>query len=124
MRLACLLCLMLRRPPRSTRTDTLFPYATLFRSLVVIGILHQSFEQYAARAARDARQEWAKVQGRFHDIAFLSGADETVALLGRAISCPWRPDNATISASAVAHAVALRRPTETDRKRTRLNSSH
>src|SRR3546814_7669476 len=25
---------MLRRPPRSTRTDTLFPYATLFRSYV------------------------------------------------------------------------------------------
>src|SRR3546814_18394118 len=24
--------LMLRRPPRSTRTDTLFPYTTLFRS--------------------------------------------------------------------------------------------
>src|SRR3546814_19260268 len=27
-------CLMIRRPPRSTRTDTLFPYATLFRSLI------------------------------------------------------------------------------------------
>src|SRR3546814_17063311 len=26
--------LMRRRPPRSTRTDTLFPYTTLFRSLV------------------------------------------------------------------------------------------
>src|SRR3546814_6359173 len=25
---------MIRRPPRSTRTDTLFPYTTLFRSLV------------------------------------------------------------------------------------------
>src|SRR3546814_1666309 len=25
-------CLMRRRPPRSTRTDTLFPYATLFRA--------------------------------------------------------------------------------------------
>src|SRR3546814_14448763 len=25
-------CLMIRRPPRSTRTDTLFPYPTLFRS--------------------------------------------------------------------------------------------
>src|SRR3546814_3998857 len=25
-------CLMRRRPPRSTRTDTLFPYTTLFRS--------------------------------------------------------------------------------------------
>src|SRR3546814_4392120 len=27
---------MIRRPPRSTRTDTLFPYTTLFRSLVDI----------------------------------------------------------------------------------------
>src|SRR3546814_10811430 len=26
---------MIRRPPRSTRTDTLFPYTTLFRSRVV-----------------------------------------------------------------------------------------
>src|SRR3546814_3663624 len=26
--------LMIRRPPRSTRTDTLFPYTTLFRSMV------------------------------------------------------------------------------------------
>src|SRR3546814_381458 len=26
--------LLIRRPPRSTRTDTLFPYTTLFRSLV------------------------------------------------------------------------------------------
>src|SRR3546814_20999891 len=25
---------MIRRPPRSTRTDTLFPYTTLFRSLI------------------------------------------------------------------------------------------
>src|SRR3546814_16952811 len=27
--------LMIRRPPRSTRTDTLFPYTTLFRSIEV-----------------------------------------------------------------------------------------
>src|SRR3546814_14735076 len=27
--------LMIRRPPRSTRTDTLFPYTTLFRSLAL-----------------------------------------------------------------------------------------
>src|SRR3546814_2492043 len=26
---------MIRRPPRSTRTDTLFPYTTLFRSIVI-----------------------------------------------------------------------------------------
>src|SRR3546814_7092106 len=28
----CLFFLIIRRPPRSTRTDTLFPYTTLFRS--------------------------------------------------------------------------------------------
>src|SRR3546814_13276120 len=27
---------MIRRPPRSTRTDTLFPYTTLFRSLLTL----------------------------------------------------------------------------------------
>src|SRR3546814_9156733 len=39
---------MIRRPPRSTRTDTLFPYTTLFRSVRslrgferVIGIAHR-----------------------------------------------------------------------------------
>src|SRR3546814_19268036 len=31
---------MIRRPPRSTRTDTLFPYTTLFRSPPPHGILH------------------------------------------------------------------------------------
>src|SRR3546814_13344935 len=29
--------LMIRRPPRSTRTDTLFPYTTLFRSPFDVG---------------------------------------------------------------------------------------
>src|SRR3546814_2264158 len=28
---------MIRRPPRSTRTDTLFPYTTLFRSAALVG---------------------------------------------------------------------------------------
>src|SRR3546814_2931927 len=28
---------MIRRPPRSTRTDTLFPYTTLFRSMTITG---------------------------------------------------------------------------------------
>src|SRR3546814_8635640 len=37
---------MIRRPPRSTRTDTLFPYTTLFRSVGGGGI---------ESAARDAR---------------------------------------------------------------------
>src|SRR3546814_3420153 len=41
---------MLRRPPRSTRTDTLFPYSTLFRSqrrLVggAVGVEHRLVDQ-------------------------------------------------------------------------------
>src|SRR3546814_1260912 len=31
---------MIRRPPRSTRTDTLFPYTTLFRSLYLEALVH------------------------------------------------------------------------------------
>src|SRR3546814_1843422 len=38
--------LMIRRPPRSTRTDTLFPYTTLFRSHEVV--------RFQRRAALDA----------------------------------------------------------------------
>lgn len=87
--------------------------------LVVIGILHQSFDQYAARAARDARQDWAKVQGRFQDIAFMSGADETVALLGRAIAADC-PDDARGIAHDIAEAVAKRRPTEIEALATAL----
>lgn len=80
--------------------------------LVVVGILHQAFDQYAARALRDARQEWAKVQGRYQDIPFLAAADETVALLGRAISCSVRPNSAIAAAASVAAAVGKRRPTD------------
>src|SRR3546814_1683561 len=40
---------MIRRPPRSTRTDTLFPYTTLFRS-----VLHV-FQRVAQRLAELGR---------------------------------------------------------------------
>src|SRR3546814_13840968 len=34
---------MIRRPPRSTRTDTLFPYTTLFRSIRVVAFSHPHY---------------------------------------------------------------------------------
>src|SRR3546814_12639372 len=40
---------MIRRPPRSTRTDTLFPYTTLFRS--VPGVLHAVVQAERHRGA-------------------------------------------------------------------------
>src|SRR3546814_2825924 len=39
----------IRRPPRSTRTDTLFPYTTLFRSLACPPALEASMYQNALR---------------------------------------------------------------------------
>src|SRR3546814_11158704 len=41
---------MIRRPPRSTRTDTLFPYTTLFRSICVRGIEITSIVQASEHA--------------------------------------------------------------------------
>src|SRR3546814_6346026 len=45
------LFLMIRRPPRSTRTDTLVPDTTLFRS-VRVAIQPQLVEQFGAMAAK------------------------------------------------------------------------
>src|SRR3546814_6197577 len=41
---------MIRRPPRSTRTDTLFPYTPLFRSLFEIRAHDQSGSEYVSVA--------------------------------------------------------------------------
>src|SRR3546814_7887307 len=49
---------MIRRPPRSTRTDTLFPYTTLFRSLVQRLGLVQAF------VALHADQRQVEIFGR------------------------------------------------------------
>src|SRR3546814_1546464 len=80
---------MLRRPPRATRTDTLFPYTTLFRSVdilpalrlvrtLAIGIGGQRLERRGAvvaargrvdqqRAAVAAAIAHAAVQGAGHE---------------------------------------------------------
>src|SRR3546814_15279994 len=51
--------LMIRRPPRSTRTDTLFPYTTLFRSPSVktysVRVYAASISSIATERQRDAR---------------------------------------------------------------------
>src|SRR3546814_17220860 len=54
----CFFFLMIRRPPRSTRTDTLFPYTTLFRS-----DRREHVQGVGARAAPGGRDRPA--QGRY-----------------------------------------------------------
>src|SRR3546814_2851703 len=46
---------MIRRPPRSTRTDTLFPYTTLFRSLILRECRCCNGERKQARANKAQR---------------------------------------------------------------------
>src|SRR3546814_11121530 len=66
--LVCVICfvlvffLMIRRPPRSTRTDTLFPYTTLFRSPIErprVGV-----QPDAARDDDEREQEQTEHAGR------------------------------------------------------------
>lgn len=64
--------------------------------LMMVGILHQAFDEYAHRLAREARDEWMKVQGRFLDIPINLAGEEQLELIGRAIEGPKpEPDAAT-----------------------------
>src|SRR3546814_12172915 len=93
---------MIRRPPRSTRTDTLFPYTTLFRSQVkhawatareagtLGGQLDRVFQR-AFVAAKRARTETrignspvsvASVAVRLAQDSFAQPSDSTVLLIG------------------------------------------
>lgn len=57
--------------------------------IVLIGILHQSFRQYAKHQnfSEKVQHEWEKVQGRFSDIPLVTSSDETIELIGKAIKC-------------------------------------
>ena len=82
------------------------------RKLGIVGILHQAFDAYASRLGREARDEWAKVQGRYIDMPLVAGADEVIELVGRAITLKGAPDlrRATRVAERVADSIKARRP--------------
>src|SRR3546814_19432164 len=99
---------MIRRPPRSTRTDTLFPDTTLCRSLVVRRSLR----------ARMRRCGWETTL----DTAF----DDVVAACAEREEGTWITDRmrdgyGELHRSGSAHSVEV---IHVDRKSTRLNSSH
>src|SRR3546814_18801797 len=102
---------MILRPPRSTRTDTLFPYTTLFRSF----------------RGQDAAETLASVLGAglIGDTAIVSsfGAESAVLLHLVTRVAPDIPvlflDTGKHFPETLAYRDAL-----ADRKSTRLNSSH
>src|SRR3546814_16764333 len=94
----CVFCLMIRRPPRSKRSDTLFPYTTLFRSAAQGAVVLVADIEEAAALAVVA------------EIGAEGGQAEPVGL-----------DVTEEEQWVAALDGAVRRQ---DRKSTRLNSSH
>src|SRR3546814_9138848 len=121
---------MIRRPPRSTRTDTLFPYTTLFRSRAIasmnldpieIGIVPESG---ANRAGLVGLPVWMWVD-QPTDVTFgpitASAAEGTVSVSATAnvSSIVWNMGDGT-----KVNCTGKGTPYAEDRKSTRLNSSH
>lgn len=73
--------------------------------LLVIGILHQAFDDYAHRLAREARDEWLKIQGRYSDIPINIAGEEQIEMISRAIEADRRPGEHQAISNAVASAV-------------------
>src|SRR3546814_15872646 len=67
--------LMIRRPPRSTRTDTLFPYTTLFRSSVVAFDQLDSTVMQLAQRGVIARLRRYRVRSSGNGLNYLRGEE-------------------------------------------------
>src|SRR3546814_7148935 len=75
---------MIRRPPRSTRTDTLFPYTTLFRSIVpknilMIGPTGVGKTEIARRLAKLANAPFIKIEAtKFTEVGYVGRDVDTI----------------------------------------------
>src|SRR3546814_3182802 len=111
---------MIRRPPRSTRTDTLFPYTTLFRSLFVHpDVRRMLMEGKALTEGLRALCLWGALQvDLIHNAATQEerqAADDLISLLTPVIK-GFGTDK--------GYEIATNAQQVLDRKSTRLNSSH
>src|SRR3546814_3094464 len=107
---------MIRRPPRSTRTDTLFPYTTLFRSRRSTMPELMDTEETGYEDFRQCLRHLALVNRL--TLAHRPTLDWLERAIGRA---PGRPLNILDAGSGYGDML---RAIHRDRKSTRLNSSH
>jgi hypothetical protein len=77
--------------------------------LILIGVLHQAFEEYAHRLGREQRDEWAKVQGRFIDLLINIAGEEQLELLSRAIQSDHKHRKPGHTALQVAGCISANR---------------
>ena len=73
--------------------------------IIIVGVLHQSFEEYAHRLSRDVRDEWAKIQGRFVDLALSTAPEEQIDLISHAIESDNRVKKPNPAAQFVAKLI-------------------
>src|SRR3546814_4836948 len=98
---------MIRRPPRSTRTDTLFPYTTLFRSTVIGGgFRHNLYEVRSESSADGCTQRDAYAFGELH-IPLISGLNETPWAKAFTISIAGRYDSYNKSGSVTTPKIGI-----------------
>src|SRR3546814_19809502 len=82
---------MIRRPPRSTRTDTLFPYTTLFRSIELpTGAQRHGIDQPRPLVRKAGVGITASDDRRGHAVVGLPG--HKLLRPRRATGCDCRPD--------------------------------
>src|SRR3546814_1795384 len=113
---------MIRRPPRSTRTDTLFPYTTLFRSGANMPIAHD-IRFYDSHWSSGNARRWPACTIRPTILNRLKkgGINPTRRQYGVKQQCALTPGARDISRKAFVKKVGQGIE---DRKSTRLNSSH
>lgn len=77
---------------------------------VLVGILHQAFEEYAHRLSREVRDEWSKIHGRFVDLPINTGGEEQIDLLSRAIVSDRGSKKQAALANQVSEVIRKQRP--------------
>lgn len=77
--------------------------------LIIVGILHQAFEEYANRLGRESQKEWAKIQGRFVDLPVSVASEEQINLIARAIEADKKPQRTTRLATIVGSHIKKQR---------------
>src|SRR3546814_1555789 len=105
-------CLMIRRPPRSTRTDTLFPYTTLYdEELKKVDFSHNPFSMPQGGLEALETRDPLEILAWQYDIV-CNGVELSSGAIRN-----HRPD-------IMYKAFEIAGYTKEDRKSTRLNSSH
>src|SRR3546814_17755871 len=100
---------MIRRPPRSTRTDTLLPYTTLFRSLAISAITLSELRVGARESGDDTRDdELLDTLIRLIDVhSYDDAAADAYGRIARQIGIRRRNFDRLIAAQAVSLVLTL-----------------